>query len=89
MTSKVALVHPKILILKYKLQANLSEVDCMSTWSPTSIVINTITPLSEDKEVVFLITLASLVLHIPVVLSSNLVVIPEDEGDRVSPISSL
>lgn len=51
------------------------------------IVVNPIT-LSEDEEVVFLIALASLVLHIPVVLPSNLIVIPK-EKNRVSPVSFL
>lgn len=54
------------------------------------IVVNPVT-LPEDEEVVLLVALASFVLHIPVVLPSNLVVIPdEDEGNKVStPISFL
>lgn len=54
------------------------------------IVVNPIT-LPEDEEVVLLVALASFVLHVPVVLPSNLVVIPdEDEGNKVSsPISLL
>ena len=51
------------------------------------IVVNPIT-LPEDEEVVFFVALASFVLHIPVVLPSNLVVIP-GEGNKVSSISSL
>lgn len=49
------------------------------------IVVNPIT-LPEDEEVVLLIALASFVLHIPVVLPGNLVVIPdEDDGNKVTP----
>ena len=40
------------------------------------VVVNTIS-ISEDKEVVLLITLAGFVLHIPVVFPCNLIIIPE------------
>lgn len=39
------------------------------------IVVNAIS-ISEDEEVVLLITLAGFVLHVPVILPGNLVVIP-------------
>ena len=43
------------------------------------IVVNTIS-ISEDKEVVLLITLAGFVLDIPVVLPGNLVIISETQN---------
>lgn len=43
------------------------------------IVVNTIS-ISEDKEVVFFVTLAGFVLYIPVVLSGYLVIIPKREN---------
>lgn len=42
------------------------------------IVVNTVS-ISKDKEVVLLITLASFVLHIPVIFSCNLVIIPKKQ----------
>lgn len=48
------------------------------------VVVNPIA-LPEDEEVVLLIALAGFVLHVPVVLPSNLVVVPdEDERNKVS-----